>query len=722
MSAEPRRLAMLRATTALMAALSFSQAHSQQVDAGQDEQSPVILAPITLLADRQGTDPDEVPASVSIIDGTEIGERGLDDMQKLVRYTPGVEVSRQTSATDPFNTFGGFTIRGVGGNRVQMLVDGSRVPERITDGTRDYLDLSFTRQVEIAKGPASVLWGADALGGVVAVETIDPDDLLQGRDFGGTARMSHDTLNNSSSIAGAFAQRMGKDLSVMLGVSRTDAHEAELSNARDDGGIYGCPRNVDYGATTCGELNPADIQATRLLGKAVWERGDEHRLEFSVEWLKRDTAVEYNNTLGPVYSTVTGLPTGEVNHNYHREKDLYRKRFALEHIWKPESRFVDEIKTTLAFSPNGYDRHGRKWSTSATGDQLITDDYLSYEEDYLELDIQATSRFETGAAHHTVTWGFDGDRARIDYSRLDVVNNLTTGAVTESPAGGFNFANADIRRADIYVQDSISLLDGALEITPGLRFATYRMDPRPNADYQVIEGSEPRMREDETLLKSLGALYRFGDGWQIWGHYGEGFKMPTAQQLYTSVPGAFFDLIPAPDLEPEKVKSIEAGLRRETERGFFGITAFSADYDNFIEEFYNPPGTTDYTYRNLSSVHIWGLELEGRYEISDTLRLMASSLAVVCRGGFGRTAPDHDGLRDVSRPCQSDIGRMGRRRPDRRRIPVACGLGQRLGVPGRTLYAAVSFLPGYADSHDRSERQKRSRALGWCIGLGRHIG
>ncbi|MDP0929953.1 TonB-dependent receptor [Paracoccus onubensis] len=145
------------------------------------------------------------------------------------------------------------------------------------------------------------------------------------------------------------------------------------------------------------------------------------------------------------------------------------------------------------------------------------------------------------------------------------------------------------------------------------------------------------MREDETLLKSLGALYRFGDGWQIWGHYGEGFKMPTAQQLYTSVPDAFFDLIPAPDLEPEKVKSIEAGLRRETERGFFGITAFSADYDNFIEEFYNPPGTSDYTYRNLSSVHIWWLELEGRYEISDTLRLTASA---AWQKGNQRTGPD----------------------------------------------------------------------------------
>jgi hemoglobin/transferrin/lactoferrin receptor protein len=127
------------------------------------------------------------------------------------------------------------------------------------------------------------------------------------------------------------------------------------------------------------------------------------------------------------------------------------------------------------------------------------------------------------------------------------------------------------------------------------------------------------------VLKSLGVLYRFGEGWQVWGHYGEGFKMPTAQQLYTSLPGTTFDLIPAPGLEPEEVETIEIGLRREFDRGAFGATVFDSDYTNFIQSFYNPPGTTDYTYRNLSTVHVWGVEFEGAYEISDTLLLTGSA-------------------------------------------------------------------------------------------------
>ena len=298
----------------------------------------------------------------------------------------------------------------------------------------------------------------------------------------------------ASNLSAAVAQRLGGDWAVMAGLSRTDAHEAELRNARNDGGAWGCPCNVDLGATPCGALNPMDIAATPLLGKAVWDPGSAHRLEFSLDHLERSAGVRYGHTLGPACSTVTGLPTGEVIHRFDRRMDLHRSRFAVAHLWKAETGWVDEVKTTLAYRPNGYARSGEKWATSPAGDQVITRDYLDFDEDFLELDIQATSRFTTALADHVVTWGFDGDRTKTDYTRLDVVRNLTTGVVTETPAGGFNFANADTRRADIHVQDRITLLDGALELTPGLRFATYRIDPRPNADYKPVPGSEPRAR------------------------------------------------------------------------------------------------------------------------------------------------------------------------------------------------------------------------------------
>lgn len=161
-----RRRGVLGMTTALWLSLAAVSAVAQ--DAAQaptpDEDSRetadvLILDPITLYAYRQEAGVRDVAASISVIDGQQIGARGLSDMKELVRYTPGVTAPRQTSGANPASSLTGFNIRGVGGNRVQMVVDGSRLPELITDGTRDYLDLNFTRQVEIVKGPASVLWG-----------------------------------------------------------------------------------------------------------------------------------------------------------------------------------------------------------------------------------------------------------------------------------------------------------------------------------------------------------------------------------------------------------------------------------------------------------------------------------------------------------------------------------------------------------------------------------
>lgn len=580
----------------------------------QDEQ--VDLGTIRLNTDRAGGEVLDVPANVTVIGEEDIEDRHVTDMQQLVRTVPGVTVPRQTSGADPFSTLGGFTIRGVGGNRVAIQVDGSRVPESIIDGTRDYLDFGFTKQVEIVRGPASVLWGADALGGMVALETIDPEDLLEGRDRSVNVKGGFDSFDQRTDVSLTFGQRFTDDLSVLVGISRWTAEEPELSNARDDGGIYGCPRNIAYGATTCGQFDPMETQGERVLAKLVWTPGDNHRLEFSADVSSRDTDVQQNSSLGPVLSTITGLPTGEIIDRKTRHLDLYRERYAVEHTYSPGG-ILREVRSTFAYTPNGYTSSGIENSTSAGGDRIVTQNYLAYSEDFYELDVQATFDFMLGQTEHELVVGFDGDVARTDYERLDVETNLTTGVVTSTPAGGFNFANATTERADIYIQDKITFAGGRFELTPGLRYATYKIDPRPDANYQAVPGKEPRTREEDQLLASLGAIYRFNDSWSVWAKYGEGFKMPTAQQLYTSLPGAFFNLIPAPNLRPETVKSYELGLRFERSNGYFAVNAFQAKYDDFIQSFYNPPGTTDYTYRNISKVDIWGIEASGAWELSD---------------------------------------------------------------------------------------------------------
>ncbi len=618
-------LASLRAilcATTFLTACNF--AASQETGNGQqevaDETETTSLENITIFVDRQGRKPLDLPANVTVIDSEEIDDRGITDMKELVRGEPGVEVVRQTTGADPFSTYGGFQVRGVGGNRVQMLVDGARVPERIIDGTRDYLDFNFTKQADIVRGPGSVLWGSDALGGIVALETYDPEDFLtDGKDTGGEVDISYSSLDDEMNTTATIAQRLSPELSFLGGLNYSQANEAEFSRARADGGIYGCPRNTTFGATPCNQLDPTDKQSYRGLAKWVYTPDDDNRFELSLDYLTRETDVDYNQVLGPTYDFM-GMPTGDVITGYDRKLDLYRGRFAIEHDMHVGGAFVDDLKWSFSYSPNGYERTGTERRTDASGDSIVEEDFLSLDENFFELDAQLTSRFSANNINHVITWGFDGDITTTDYQRIDTERNLTAGTVTQTRGGGFNFANATTTRADFYIQDQIEFFDGVLEITPGIRYATYLLEPRPDADYQPVAGSEPREVSSQEILFALSANLELTENYSVYAAFNQGFKMPTAQQLFTSLPGTFFNLIPAPDLRPESVDNYEVGLRGEFDQGYFSVNGFYADYVDFIQSFYQIPGTTDYTYRNLSSVELYGIEASAGYSFSDNFR------------------------------------------------------------------------------------------------------
>lgn len=601
------------------------------------EASAAVLPAITVYATRSQRQVLDVPVNITAVTGERIEREMISDIQELVRYEPGVDVNRQTSGTNPFSSFTGFTIRGVGGNRVQLMIDGSRVPERIIDGTRDYFDMDFVKQVDIVRGPGSVLWGSDALGGIVAIETIDPEDLLrEGEQIGGQASAAFDSFDNGIDTSLSVATRLSPTVSVMGGISVDRSDEGELSQARADGGIYGCPRNVALGATPCNELDSMDFLAKRGLAKLVFTPNADHRFEVSVDVLDRLTEVDFDQVLGPQYSMISGAPTGEIVHDYNRELDLKRQQFGLEHHWDTDLAWLDSLDWRVAYAPQSYERNGRKLLTDTAGDTVVEKDSLKYGEDFLELDIQATSSFEMPGSEHVLTYGFDGDYTMTDYERTERSFNITQGTMTEERAGGFNFANADTIRADFYIQDEISLFEGRLEVIPGLRLVNYSIDPRADADYQPVPGAEPKKLTETRLTAQLGAIFHIDERFSVYARWAQGFKMPTAQQLYTSLPGAFFNLIPAPNLKPETVNSYEIGLRGQFDRGWFSVNGFYADYDDFIQSFYNPPGTTDYTYRNLSSVKIWGIEASAEARIWQEL---TGSLALSWQHGEQKVSP-----------------------------------------------------------------------------------
>jgi hemoglobin/transferrin/lactoferrin receptor protein len=634
-----RRAALLAAisTIALTAPANAQSAADDEAAARVAARYGVSLDPISVYADRNARQVLDLPQNVTVIGRQELDERMVRDVQDLVRYEPGITVAKTTSGTDPFGNLAGFTIRGVSNNRVQMLIDGTRVIESIVDGNRDFVNMANLKAVEIIRGPAGVMWGADALGGVVAFVTKDPEDYLKGRKFGGQVDIGYDSYDKSFFKTGTSAYRFG-DFSAMISASQRSYNEGTLSKARADGGIYGCPRNPE--AIRCNLLNPLDGSDYDLLGKLVWSPNKEHEVKLTGEFLKKDVTVDQRFDLGL-------QTTGIRNLSYIRDQVQTRERLTLSHRYTPDLGWLDQVKWQISHSPQERDFTGTRTRTLANGQNDRLQFLLNYKEKFTEGDIQMNSSFRTFAATHKLTYGAYVSSADTDYERRDTVTNLTTGVVTVANAGGFNFANATTQRADGFLQDEVKLFNDKLILTPGVRYATYNLDPRPNPFYVARPGNEPKEIKSEKLVKQFGVVYKTTEHISLVGRYAEGFKMPTAQQLYTSLPngaGVNQDLVPNPNLRPEQVKSYEAGIRGQFSRGYFSATVFKADYTDFIQNFVpvpsvNFPGLDDLTYQNLSSVKLWGVELAGEFRFHENWTASASIAYTEGKQKFDATSP-----------------------------------------------------------------------------------
>ena len=126
------------------------------------------VAPVTVIGTRNEQRTDEVPVTVSVITAEDIEENLYTDIKDLVRFEPGVSVptspQRFNAALSGAGRDGnsGFTIRGMGGDRVLIVTDGIRVPDGFSFGAQNvgrggYNDLDLMQRVEILRGPASAL-------------------------------------------------------------------------------------------------------------------------------------------------------------------------------------------------------------------------------------------------------------------------------------------------------------------------------------------------------------------------------------------------------------------------------------------------------------------------------------------------------------------------------------------------------------------------------------
>lgn len=571
-----------------------------------DAPAPDQLDTIVVVATRSARALAEVPGTVDRIDRETMDRQQVRDLQDLFRYTPGVSVGRNAGRFG----LGDLRIRGLGGNRVLLRTDGVPVGDgfaigSFADANRDFVDLDTLKAVEVLRGPGSALYGSDALGGVVAFVTRDPEDYLDAdkRSHLGL-RLGYDGGWDGLSAHATWAAG-GERWSGLVAAGRRQgqAHENQGRNDRD-----GALRTA---------RNPEERDGGSLLAKLVYAPDARQRLRLTLDTAQDRSRSDARSGRG--FQALTGATVADLRGDDRR----HRARLSLQHeIDRLEWAIADALVWQLHRQDSRTEQRTDERRITAGGAAQRRERGFVFEQRSDGADAHLERVVDAAHGRHTLSWGVELRRTDTRQRRDGRATLLSTGAQTPViPPDVFpvrDFPNSTTTTAAVYLQDEIALAEGALRLLPALRVDHYRLRARPDA---IFRADNPEVAVEGLALTQsspkFGAVWRFAPRWSLWGSYARGFRAPPYNDVNIGFTNLAFGYTawPNPDLEAETSDGVELGLRHGGQALSLAVTAYRNRYRDFIESLRfigtRADGISVFQSQNVARAEIEGLELEG---------------------------------------------------------------------------------------------------------------
>jgi hemoglobin/transferrin/lactoferrin receptor protein len=510
---------------------------------------------------------------------------GARTLQDALRGLPGA-VTQRTSygQVSPF-------LRNLTGYHTVLLYDAFRVNNSVLrSGPNEYWGLvepTALSSVEAVLGPASVLHGSDAIGGVVQAwpRRQDPtaEDFWERRLVG---RFS--TAENSLSARAEISGSLGGALGFSFGV--TGASFGDL----DAGGDLGRQDHTGYSGNAQDfhlVLRTSDRWKVRLLAaRAVREGiGRVHRTIHGVSWHGTSVGTDLRHNLDFEREFAGVVVEGRGLDGFAEEITVRAGRQDLEEV-------LDRVRSD-----------GRR---ERSGFQVVGH----------ELGVRLVSPTPLGRW----TYGLDLDTDSVDSWRRNFnASGTFTGAALQGPVG--DEAGYDL--LGLYVQDEVALAP-RLSAILGTRLTHARL--RADEVQDPVTGSGIRLRDDWwSLVGNARLLYEASSALHLYAGAAQGFRAPNLSDTTRFDIARSNELeVPAPGLEPERFLSLEVGAHLGTEDLGFTLGLYHLIIDDIIIRTptgaMGPGGEVIVTKRNSGDGHVQGIEFRGEWAVARDWRLRGS--------------------------------------------------------------------------------------------------
>ncbi len=548
---------------------------------------------VVVSGSRSAQDPFEIPFTSSVIDSADLRERQYRSTPQALRDVPGVLLQETAYG------HGSPYIRGFTSFRTLFLIDGIRLNNSVfRPGPNQYwntVDPFSLDRIEVLKGPNSVLYGSDAVGGTVQAFSRAPT-RRSGDDgevmFGGRTMVRYGSADDS--IIGRGEVEMGYE------------HEGGAWSGLMFGGTGKHFDDLEAGASTGNQLytgyDELDFDA-----KFVHDFGNGLGLTIAHQSVQQRDVPRTHRTI-----FANGWRGTDLGSDLEREFDQDRTLTYIQFYGDDLGGAIDAFKISASL----HNQEERRDRTRSNGNQEAT----GFDVDTWGLWAQAESETGIGRLTYGAEWYHD-----------EVDSFFERVGTPAQPGDDLSGPIADDSTYDlfaVFVQDTFEV-DDQLSFTLGGRFnyAAAKSDKVRDPDTGNAISVDDSW--DDFVFSARGRYEVVPDEVAIYGGVSQGFRAPNLSDLsrFDDARTNEFE-VPSTGLDAERYIQYEIGMKIEEPTWAAETAFFYTDIQDQILRFPtgNMIGTNDEVRKaNVGDGYVYGIEFGGSFRIVDEVTLFGNA-------------------------------------------------------------------------------------------------